>query len=442
MSVSRRALLKSVALGPGAAVLAPLVAQLDAHAAGAKELPRRFVFVLQSNGFQSYGATPKGVTYDRNRKKLLDAPLTDHELPEDLSPLADLRAQTTIVQGLHGVHVGPYHGGGFGALGGAPKGPNHTATSATTDAVLAKARPAVFPIVGLGLDAMHATTQSVHVCSAWGENQTIPTQCSPAVAYKQLFGSATGAEGDFAARGNLLDFLKDDIAALRKEVAGAERDKLDAHVGALETMAGRQQQLLAMKDTLRANAPKLDKKYTTSNECQRLEAQFELTAAALAAGLTNVVTICSCLCSPNGYFTGLGITDNLHAIGHGGGEKNVRIRKFHIGLVAELAKKLAAIPEGGGTMLDRTAIVYTSDFADAHHSNGKNWPFVLVGGGALKLRTGRYLEYPGYGHTGYRSINALYCALLHAAGAPKDHFNLDGGQRELDAHGPLPGLLA
>jgi hypothetical protein len=442
MTMTRRTLLGSVTLGAGAAFFAPLLARLEAHAAGAANLPRRFVFVLQSNGFQSYGATPKGLNYDRNRRSTLNVALKDYALPEDLSPLDSFKDQTTIVQGLHGVHVGPYHGGGFGALGGVPKGKNHTATAGTIDAALARALPAVFPIVGLGLDAMHASAQTVYVCSAWGENQTIPTQCSPDVAYKQLFGSVTGASRDFDARTNLLDFLKDDIKTLRGEVAGAERLKLDAHIGALEMMAQRQQKLLAIRNTLAKHAPKQDKKYTSGNECLRLEAQFELTAAALAAQLTNVVTICSCLCSPNGYFTGLGITENLHSIGHSGPVKNIIIRKFHIGLVAGLAKQLAAIPEGDGSMLDNTLIVYTSDFADAHHSNGKNWPFVLVGGANMKLRTGRYVEFPGYGHPGFRSINALYCTFLHAAGAPKNHFNLDGGQRELDVHGPLSDLMA
>lgn len=442
MTLTRRTLLRRVALSPAASVLVPLVGQLDAQAAAGPERPRRFVFVVQSNGFQHYGSVPKGLSYEPGRKATLDVPLADYELPHDLSPLKPFQDRTTIVQGLHGVHVGPYHGGGFGALAGAPKGPNHTATAPTIDAALGRALPALFPVVGLGLDAMHAATKTVYVCSAWGENKHIATQCDPAVAYKQLFGSVAGAGQDVAARGNLLDFLKDDLREIRHEVGGPEREKLDAHLGALEGLSDRQGKLAALREALAAHAPKQDRKYTSPNECERLEAQFELTLAALASGLTNVATLCSCLCSPNGYFTGLGITQNLHAIGHGSHELMTKIRHFHIGLVARLAAKLDAVPEGGGTMLDNTLIVYTSDFADNHHSNGKNWPFVLVGGRGMKVRAGRFVHVPGFGHPGNRSINALYCTLLHAAGKEVDHFNLDGGQRDLDKHGPIRELLA
>jgi len=440
-NLSRRTWLKAAAFGPSTGLLAQIMGQIEAQAAGAAKRPCRIVFVVQSNGFQTYGSTPVGLNYDRNRSKLLDVPLADYKLPDDLSPLEPFKERVTIVQGLQGTHVGPYHGGSFGALAGLPKGKNHSALGQTIDAALAKALPAVFPIVGLGLDANHHATQAVYVCSAWGADQTVATQCNPMTAYQSLFGSVASANKEFDARTNLLDFLKDDIKDLKSDVAGPERDKLDSHLNALESISKRQQQLREMTDTLRKNAPKADKRYTSLNECERLEAQFDIAAAALMAGLTNVVTICSCLCCPNGKFTGLGLFQNIHSYGHGGPKENTIIRKFHIGLVAGLAKKLAVIPEGNGSMLDNTLIVYTSDSADSHHSNGRNWPFVLIGGLAGKLRSGRYLEFPAFGQTGNRSINALYCTLLHAAGSPRDQFNLEDGQRDLDKHGPLTDLM-
>jgi hypothetical protein len=447
MTISRRSLLKSLALGSGAAVLGPIVQQLEAQASGQGQRPRRVVFVLQSNGFQSYACIPGGVdAFRTNNAALRNIPLAEHELPEDIVALTPYKDRVTLIQGLHGVHVGPYHGGSFGALGGAYKGPGHTATAQTIDAALARHLPAPFPIVGLGLDATHASTRTVYVCSAWGPNQTIATQCRPEVAYRTLFGSVVGDEArqDFDARTNLLDFLREDVNQIERQLAGPEREKFAAHVNALEQMSGRQRELLARADQVRRHAPRLDARYSSLNECERLEAQFDLTLAALSAGLTNVVTICSCLCSPNGYFRGLGIDAHLHAIGHGGstrpGGHATRIRAFHFRLIADLVRRLIAIPEGNGTMMDNTMIVYTSDFADAHHSNGRNWPFVLIGG-LGRIRTGRYFEFPAYGQRGNRSINALYCTLLHAAGREVDHFNLDGGMRDLDRHGPLTELF-
>ena len=92
--------------------------------------------------------------------------------------------------------------------------------------------------------------------------------------------------------------------------------------------------------------------------------------------------------------------------------------------------------------LDNTLFVYTSDFGETHHSTGNDWAYVLLGNLGGKLKTGQYIDYPIYGKKGNRSINALYCTLLHAAGAPRDHFNLEGALKNVDSPGPLSELLA
>ena len=76
------------------------------------------------------------------------------------------------------------------------------------------------------------------------------------------------------------------------------------------------------------------------------------------------------------------------------------IRRFHFDLIARLAKKLESVPEGDGTMLDNTVIVYVSDGAEGHHSRCWEWPMVVLGNAGGKLKTGRYVDYPGYGQLG------------------------------------------
>lgn len=74
------------------------------------------------------------------------------------------------------------------------------------------------------------------------------------------------------------------------------------------------------------------------------------------------------------------------------------MRQYHARLIAGLAKKLQAVKEGDGTMLDNTLIVYLSDSGDGHHPTGYEWPMLLLGdlGGTLKTR-GRFLQLPTYG---------------------------------------------
>jgi hypothetical protein len=273
--------------------------------------------------------------------------------------------------------------------------------------------------------------------------------CHPDYAYKVLFGSVLEEKdrADFDSRTSLLDFMKEDVKRVQARLAGPEREKFDTQVAAYESMSRRQKDLRELAGQLKQVAPIKDRKYTDERETLQVEAHIELAAAALIGGLTRVVTIASGLCGHFGSFRGFTETPiEMHAqVGHGGasGKKLYTIlRQFHLGQLALLARKLEAVPEGDGTMLDNTVIVYTSDFGETHHSTGKDWAYVLLGDLGGKLRRGRYIDYPLVGKKGNRSINALYCTLLHAAGAPRDHFNLEGVLRNIDTPGPLSELLA
>ncbi len=450
MNINRRNVLKGMTLGAGSVLLPAMVRQLYAQTDTAT-MPKRFVFVLQNNGCQPWAVLPKGMEWKRENgpDRVVDFSLADHELSEDLSPLSPHKERVTILQRLQGKHVKPFHGGGYGALSGAPKQSRPVAT--TIDGALAKEFPGVFPMIGLGLaSAENNNTNTVYICSAWGPNMPIATQCNPDLAYRQLFGSVAegNARKDFDARSNLLDFMKDDVKRVRGELAGDELLKFDHYLNAFESMSSRQGKLAEMAGGLQKHMPEHTAKFTSSNEKERLETQFELAATSLIAGLTNVVTICSGLCNPNGNMRGMGVNIGLHQVGHkeSDGDRDYRqlytlLRKQHIEFIAGLVKRLESVPEGDGTMMDNTVIVYTSDAAETHHSSGNEWPFVLVGSLGGKLKPGRFIEYPAFGDPGNRSINALYCSLLHAAGKPREHFNLEGATKEVDVPGPLNEIL-
>ncbi|MGH7224640.1 MAG: hypothetical protein ACRELF_15560, partial [Gemmataceae bacterium] len=145
-----------------------------------------------------------------------------------------------------------------------------------------------------------------------------------------------------------------------------------------------------------------------------------------------------------------GINIAKHGIGHGGSYNGMSadvlsttIRHFHFALIARLMKKLEAVPEGDGTMLDNTAIVYLSDAAEGHHSRCWEWPFVVVGKLGGKLKSGHYIEYPYWGKKGHKTIGNLYTTFLHAVGERRVHFGIaEPMLKDLDLKGPLPELLA
>lgn len=250
----------------------------------------------------------------------------------------------------------------------------------------------------------------------------------------------------------MLDFLLDDIKRLEKQVGGPEKEKLQSHLAAYEAMRNRQSRLNEIENTLRKHAPVVNDKYKSEVETDRLDAHFDLAAAALIGGLTNVATIASGVGDPyfSVKFTGLGINFGKHGIGHGGSfngmtweDMSIKIRRFHFELMARLMKKLEAVPEGNGTMLDNTLIVYLSDAAEGHHSRCWEWPMVLIGNLGGKLKAGRYVEYPYWGKKGHKTIGNLYTTLLHAVGERQQHFGIqDPMLKGLDLNGPLPELLS
>ena len=206
-----------------------------------------------------------------------------------------------------------------------------------------------------------------------------------------------------------------------------------------------------MQNEIRRNAPQLTSQYASTVFTDRVSTFFDLASAALITGLTNVVSIRADWLSVK-YETFGFKTTSVHDIGHqkitdnGLNREQARdvIRKFQIEQIAKLAGSLKAVPEGDGTMLDNTMIIYFSDTGEAHHSSRKEWPFVIVGGRSHKMKTaGRYLRYPQYGKPGHKTIGNWYNTILEANGAtPQDYFGqVDSQLRDLDLKGPLTELV-
>jgi hypothetical protein len=465
MSLDRRDALKTLGLSAGATLLAPVLSRIEAQAAGTPVTAKRFVFVVESNGVRPEQLAPSGVTRKPREQRELNGPeefvdvsLGDKDLPFSLEPVKAWKDKVTIVQGLSGRVCGGGHSNNFQALGafGAGRGNGGESMAIlgeTVDGALARANPGIFPHVGLGI-SKRLENNVIYNVSAIGPNKGLPTMVNPANAYGTLFGIAAdgAAKQEFAAKNNLLDFLKDDVKKAESSVAGAEKEQFQAYLETFKTLRDRQSKLNEIKHTLREKGPVVSDKYKSAVETDRLDAQFDIGAAALICGLTNVLTLSSAagVRDFDITFKGLGLNIDKHSIGHGGSFQGKTwadlyniIRRYHFDLIAGLMRKLEKVPEGSGTMLDNTVIVYLSDGAEGHHSRCWEWPMVVIGDMGGKLKTGRYVDYPGYGRKGHRTTANLYLTLLHLAGAKRDTFGTpDPNLKDLDQTGPLSELLA
>jgi hypothetical protein len=443
-SLPRRSFLKTLSLGAGTPFLTPLLTRLEAETRGV--MPMRFVFFLEGNGLPPDDIQPVGlVRQDMMNPKggqtskcngedaVVDVRLSapNLKLPDPIAPLERHTKRITLLQGLSGRVCGGGHSNGFGALGAYSASAG--AREITIDAALAKAHPSIVQHVALGVKG--GTENIFYCCSASGPNQKVPHYQDPVLAYNMLFGRILGGNTatEVGSQALLLDHVAGDIKRIESQLPRAEAQKLQQFADAFASI-GRRQARLKEIDVKKIPA-KRDEIYASAVETKQLEAHFEIAATALITGLTNTVTL-SAGATAYPVWKGLGITVDNHTVGHMYNERPkpgqsvsegkamaIKIRQFNMELLAQLVDKLESVPEGNGTMMDNTVILYLSDSAENHHSSCFDWPMVMLGnlGGRLKPND-RVLNFAKYGATGHATIGMLYSTLLHAAGAPVDQF--------------------
>jgi len=447
--LDRRTVLKGVTLGAGAVVLQPFLQRLAAEQAG-QAPPKRFIFFMESNGLYPHHVQPRNLPAPRGgTARLIDQSLADLELNEAIAPLTPFKNRMALIQKLsHKISGGGDHGKGYGGLGCFNW--RRGIAGQTIDHALGAAQQSIIPVLGLCVppSAGAAFANSV---SASAARRPTPMVCQPDLAFRMLFGSV--AEGDagreFQARNRLLDWVRSDIRRVRGELPAMDREQLDIYLDTFEKMRSRQDRVNDNRERLRANLPAIDR-FDSRRTTQRFEAQCAIATASLASGLTNVVTIDAA--GGIGLYhtwTDLGVTKDGHAIGHSADAPDsvqfaIAIRRFHAERVADLARRLDAVREGNGTMLDNTLIIWMSDSGEGHHGFCGEWPLVLVGGSAGRLRTsGRFLQYPNYETAGNRTIANFYLSLLHAVGDRRERFGeRDPNMNEAEQNGPLAEIMA
>lgn len=451
--------------GASSLALAPFMQHARAEVQGdVQSLPKRFVFVVKSNGLRPYGVVPSGLEAmgqsGFKSEKLVDESLVDKTLAASMNSLTPFKNQTTIIQGLSSrICKGP-HGGHYGVLGAYTSADHAPPRRETLDVTLSKTFPGIFPHLAFHIGSKADEQIKYLDISAKGKNSRTPAYASPELAYKDIFGAVlAGGEAklEVQANQNLMDFLIDDVKQAKRSLGSREKEKLDHYLQGFEALKDRQAKLTDRKGSLAKHAPPMDNKFTSEIETHRLEAHFDLAAAALITGLTNAITIRADDLDVRyqGFQHARMKEISVHEIGHTadvegttdrydsnwkqGREMRKNIRTFQSELIAGLATKLRNIPEGDGTMLDNTLIVYFSDAGSQHHTSYDNMPTVVVGNMRGKLNTGRYLHYPAYNQPGHRTFASLLTSVLHAAELPSESYgDKDQGLNpDIDQNGPL-----
>lgn len=465
MGIDRRQFLHHSALGAGVLAMTPSLAPLLA-APAADGPPRRFVFIRKSNGVRPLElALPtfsqKEAAADKKREAM-EVDLDRHELPQWLRGLDAHKKHMSILQGLSCKMSENGHWSYSSVMGAFKSGRNSLSgiKRATIDFELARLTPSPFGHVELSLTGNYNAYRTGIVAgySAPGPHQRNYCYADPQTAYNELFKSVTDP-GGVDSENRMLKFLQDDEAYKAQVLKGHEKLKLANHVNSIEAIRDRNRKVEAMSASIKKHLPTLDKVHAdggiNASSPEKQQAMTDILIAALATGLTNVVTYTiDELSTPiRGLPGNEGDRISIHELGHNGGYSGIsadaireKIRIGHIEQVKTIVERLKAMPEGDGNMFDNTVVMYFPENGEGHHSKGTEAPFVIMAGDNCKLdMTGRYIRLPYHGTQGHKTIGNWYTTLLNAHGNPIEHygdFDLEMSRKKLDQSGAIQQLMA
>jgi hypothetical protein len=402
--------------------------------------PRRIIFFLQNQGFDPATCIPQGMTSSGSLAKA--------RLPEPIRALEPFKERLHIINGLHGRHTSPSHSAFFGALGGYRGGDGVPPAAATIDHELSAALPeTLLPHLCIGMDSIEnmQTKPTIATLSASGAGQPIFMHSDPNHLYQMLYGGI--ADGDIRrqheAQARVMDRIERLASAKGHGLPSGDERRYGQYVDGFREANALRGRLDAVADHLRRFAPAVDERYTRPEfETDWHDRLLDLGISAVCSGITNTLTIGSGRGEIFGAWKGLGVEQQGHNLGHMDQPDNpiwIKIRQYNSRMLVRIMEALERVPEGGGTMMDHTLIVYTSNNADRQHTDGANWPVMLLGNCGGVFKTGRFTQLDGT-----RPVNAFYTTLLRAVGQNVDRFNMsDQMARKYDSQtGPLSEVLA
>jgi hypothetical protein len=277
-----------------------------------------------------------------------------------------------------------------------------------------------------------------------GSNQPIAPEIDPYAMFDRVFANIGEQPSDPAAleairlrRKSILDAVKGNLSSVQAKVSTLDRAKIDAHLEAVRSIEKRLDNTVPVASC----APpvlgnKLDPK-ANDNFPAVSRLQMDLMVAALGCDATRVASLLWAGAANEVRFTWLGQNGGHHTISHdnGDGGKTQRIasHNWFSGEVAYLLEKMKAVPDGAGTLLDNSLVVWGNELSDGAAHSQQPIPIVLAGkaGGAI-TSTGRLLEF------GKQKHNKLLVSIANLMGFDDvtEFGSLDDGS------GGLQGLTA
>jgi hypothetical protein len=408
MIITKKALPRRTFLrGMGASLALPLLDAMIPAATAATKTPalpvRRLGYVFmpmgcdQSRWVPDYGTGPLG------------------ELTPILSVLEPVKQHVTVMTNLELRNAYPgSHATSNAAFLSAAKA-KHTESSdyylgTTADQIAAQqmGKDSQLPSLELSMDMMQTAGQcdNGYACVyqnnlSWSSPTTpLPSEAHPRIVFERLFGEGGSLAERRAAlrkRASLLDWLTEDIASLRRELGPADQRRINEYLDTVREVERRIQQ--AEANAVGNPLPDLDRPLgVPASYADHAKLMFDLQVLAMQGDITRICSFQLARETSNRTYPEIGVPDPHHPLTHHGNdpEKIARMAKvnaFHVSLFTYYLERLRATPDGNGSLLDHSLILYGSGIGNPNVHDHTNLPVLVAGGAAGGMKGGRHIRY-------------------------------------------------
>lgn len=419
--LSRRTILQ----GAGASVALPL---LDAMIPAGTALAATAARPLPKLGFVYF---PHGAVMSEWTPK---ATGRDFEIPKILEPAAKHKDYLTIVSGLrnrggesntpHAIIAGTW-------LGCVAPAVSHDPRAGTTiDQIAARAigSDTAFP-------SLELSTEGGTVCDpAYGcsygntisfrsPTQPLPMEYNPRKLFYRLFGQGDTADERTAIvreTGSILDAITGDAKVLEQRLGGQDRAMLSDYLDSVREIERRVKKMQS-QGLGGVQLPDAPVGIPTDFE-EHLKVMFELIALAWQANLSRVATFMMAREVSMRTYNNLGISDAFHPLSHHQNNpekvaKLVRVQNFHTKVFNTFLDRLAKTPDGDGTLLDHSMVLFGSNMSNSDMHNNNPLPAAVFGKAYGRIKGGQHIAMPAD-----TPLANLHHTLLDRVGAPVEKF--------------------
>ena len=269
-------------------------------------------------------------------------------------------------------------------------------------------------------------------------NRPLPMELNPQVVFERLFGDVQAKTPQERAERreqdrSILDAVTKKLSSFKKDLGAADKTKVDDYTDSIREIERRLE--IAKKAAGGVNSEGIVVPTGVPDSFdEHLKLQFDLQALAFKADITRVSTVLFARDLTGRSFPASGTNTSFHGGSHHAENPDrikdySKINRYHVQMLAYYIDKLKNTPDGDGTLLDHSLVLYGTNMGDSNQHLHYDVPHILVGGASGQLKGGRHLNFP----TKTITTGNLLLSVLSLYGVRQDSIG--------DSTGMLPGLI-